>query len=613
MIQGLNPIRPKLFLDGDELLFESMVLEQELNSCHHFDVMKEYPSQDELWQEAHLWLTDRIGSSVLIRLEHLDSSSSYEFSGVVTDVRVETWDSTSEMSNRRVNRLHLIGSGDPIRLDGAKGRDSFVDCQLRDVFLQLTDGAGFEVVCEPRYRGVLPYLMRYDESVFSFMNRLSSLFGEWFYYDGRVLRFGESDEEKVESLCLDRDVLNLRTVAKAKPYKTSFYDYYYEDDAFIMKDSSEDSSSTEDIRKRVDLIFSEKGLSESDASLYSSDDLKDMADVRQQALAGSMYTVEGESLTCRVRIGGLVDISFPHKMQHPPLERFRIISVSHKIDKNGNYRNHFVAIPEGGLSVPLELSKRVKAYPEIAVVLDNADPLNLGRVLVQFDWQKPVWKSTNWIRVVSPDAGGSDEISQNRGLLFIPEVGDQVMVGFEYGDPNRPYVIGSLFSGGTAAGGGMDNAHKSITTRSGHKISFNDDMSTDWGIRIEDKNGNMIQLDTSGRSISVSSIGSISLLSHDISIDATNAISISAGGSSIFNSEKDMRFVSAEELAMSARKIQVDSTEKEAHQSDSFLLESESEIAIHSKKVEVDSSDENLVLATGGDVDVQSKGKVNLF
>ena len=174
-------------------------------------------------------------------------------------------------------------------------------------------------------------------------------------------------------------------------------------------------------------------------------------------------------------------------------------------------------------------------------------------------------------------------------------------------------MIGSLYSGATAAGGGLDNVKKCISTRSGHKISFNDDIEGDWGIRIEDMNGNMIQLDSSGKNISVSSIGSISLLSHDISIDATNTISISAGGSSIFNSEKDMRFVSAEELAMSARKIQVDSTEKETHQSDSFLLESESEVAIHSKKVEVDSTDENLVLATGGDVDVQSKGKVNLF
>ena len=52
---------------------------------------------------------------------------------------------------------------------------------------------------------------------------------------------------------------------------------------------------------------------------------------------------------------------------------------------------------------------------------------------------------TSWIRVLTPDAGSSGKVSSNRGFVFIPEKGDQVMIGFHYNDPNRPYVQGSLF------------------------------------------------------------------------------------------------------------------------------------------------------------------------
>ena len=240
-----------------------------------------------------------------------------------------------------------------------------------------------------------------------------------------------------------------------------------------------------------------------------------------------MLSVEGQTRTCQVVLGGIVEIIFPSKMGVPSLGRYRVVEVVHKVDKSGNYSNHFVGTPEKREFITQRYLGSVKAYPEMAVVSSNSDPKGLGRVQVQFDWQKRAGKNTNWIRVQTPDAGGSG--MTNRGLVFIPEEGDQVMVGFEYGDPNRPYVMGSLFSGSTGKGGGESNNKRTILTKSGHQIVFDDDKGGSWGITIADSNGNTINLSSSQKTIVISSQENIVLQSKNITLEAEEKISQKSG------------------------------------------------------------------------------------
>ena len=107
------------------------------------------------------------------------------------------------------------------------------------------------------------------------------------------------------------------------------------------------------------------------------------------------------------------------------------------------------------------------------------------------------------MRVMTPDAGTSGEVPTNRGMVFIPEVGDHVMLGFRYNDPNRPYSMGSLFNGKTGKGGGANNDIKTIYTRSGHRIVFNDNKDNE-SITIKDKSDNEIFLDTKNKHITIS-------------------------------------------------------------------------------------------------------------
>ena len=523
MSQNLNPVQPKVLIEGEEISFESLVLEQNMNSCHRFEVVCEYMSQNEMWQQTPQKLLKRIGSKALITFEHKDSGTPYEFSGWVTDVRIDAWESEPdyEFLNHRSNRVHIIGEGGIVKLNGSRGMDSFVDCQLKAIVSQSTQKFGVTVECEPNFNGVIPYVMRYQESVFEFLNRLSSTYNE------KTVIFGQPKKSPEVALTFDHDVFSLCTRASALPSNVAAYEYIHETDKQVCVEGTKDSGAglLSDVKGCAGRLYDDIELVASSSPVTSDSDLKTLLDKKDKTISGSMLSVEGQTRTCQVVLGGIVEIIFPSKMGVPSLGRYRVVEVVHKVDKSGNYSNHFVGTPEKREFITQRYLGSVKAYPEMAVVSSNSDPKGLGRVQVQFDWQKRAGKNTNWIRVQTPDAGGSG--MTNRGMVFIPEEGDQVMVGFEYGDPNRPYVMGSMFSGKNGKGGESGNHIHSIVTKSGRQIVLDD--NDDGGILITDSKGNTVNISTSGGIVEIVATNEISLHSKTIRITADEDILVSAG------------------------------------------------------------------------------------
>ena len=121
---------------------------------------------------------------------------------------------------------------------------------------------------------------------------------------------------------------------------------------------------------------------------------------------------------------------------------------------------------EGELAV--ERKRLYGAYP--AVVSDIKDPDNQGRVKIRLPWSPDDAGYDLWARLATMMAGNK------RGSWFIPEVGDEVLVMFEAGDPRRPYVIGMLWNGKDNPPESMDGAgknnKKSIVSRNGIKITM---------------------------------------------------------------------------------------------------------------------------------------------
>lgn len=179
----------------------------------------------------------------------------------------------------------------------------------------------------------------------------------------------------------------------------------------------------------------------------------------------------------------------------------------------------------------------------VGVVTNNQDPDKMGRVKVRFPWLNDTDES-NWARVATMMAG------KDRGTWFLPEVGDEVLVAFEHGDVQFPYVIGALWNGvDTPPRDNADgkNNERVIKSRSGHELIFGDedgkekveiktkaghqllldDSSGSEKITVVDKSGNnKIELDTAANSIAITAQTKLSLKAQQIEITADTSLTL---------------------------------------------------------------------------------------
>ncbi|MBW4613762.1 MAG: VgrG-related protein [Desmonostoc vinosum HA7617-LM4] len=184
----------------------------------------------------------------------------------------------------------------------------------------------------------------------------------------------------------------------------------------------------------------------------------------------------------------------------------------------------------------------------VGIVTNNKDPNKWGRVKVEFPTLADKDESY-WARIVATGAGAK------RGFDCLPEVGDEVLVGFEHGDIHRPYILGGVWNGKDAppelvtdAVGAKGVRLRTFKTRVGHTLQFIEEVKgrsevgivieTKYGhriylndtqkeIEIKTKRGQKINMDDKTRSISIDSTGDITLKARrNIDINATGLVTV---------------------------------------------------------------------------------------
>ncbi len=187
------------------------------------------------------------------------------------------------------------------------------------------------------------------------------------------------------------------------------------------------------------------------------------------------------------------------------------------------------------------------------IVTDNKDPEQLGRVKVKI----PIIDEKNdldWVRMATLMAG------KERGTLFVPEVGDEVLIAFLMGDIREPIVIGCLWNSKAKPPSGKDDKNniRKITSRMGHEIIF-DDKQGDGKIQLKTKEGHQLELLEKTDTIKLADKSGQNVIT--IKGGTSNDIEIKSGATKItINNKGDASIESMKSIKLKSTQVSIEAT-----------------------------------------------------
>lgn len=594
-------VKAKVNIGGKNTTFVSLQIEQEYGQHHTFSISMDYDALGHGFMSDPKEQIDLIGKIVRIDLQHgEDIGSAYIFRGIVTKVRI-----TGESGKH--GPLVVEGASPTIAFDRGRRTDVYSDMTLRKVFDLMNEGTYHEyikLVNEPTFENKIDFLMQYNETDWEFMQRIAYQYGENLFYSGYEILFGSYKEWDAVPLTYDKEIKDIQFCSRMLPNEFTSYLYQADNDSTVEKESPDDIENSnayldKAAEKNHILTMQKNPKAIIDAPITEREELDEMVKRRKTRTAAQTIYITGSAKTYEPYIGRLISISMPEGMGKKDLGTYRVTKSIHKIDQSLHYENEFEAVPAKLKTMPVREPKIPTADSVLATISSNEDPKGIGRVQVDFPFATQYSKI--WMRVMTPNAGSSETVDKNRGIVFIPEKGDQVMVGFEFGDPNRPYVMGSMFHGKNGKGGEANNAIKSIILRCGTQVIFNDDEGS---VHIEVPSGSTYDMDGKGN-VSISAPETITLNAKNISMNAQENIVGHAGQNIDMNADTNLGFIAGEDCQMSANNIYTQTTIDSMHTAKRYEVTAE--------KARIDSTNENLELASNKEVDVQSAKKVRLF
>ena len=558
--------------------FVQLMLKQSINEHHYFEITLDIQAIEAYGVEIPEASKDWVGKKVI-----MDFGGTV-FVGVATMVGLHRSGGTH-------GNIKVTGYSSTFLLESDHTCASWCNKSLSDIVKELTDKAGVQALVNPETKSKLEYECQYEETNFRFIQRLARQYQEWLYYDGQNLVFGKPQAGSTTKLTYGEElsVLDVCSQTLARPIKGSSY-HSVNDQTY--NGQSPDTATGQNTLGQAAFdsslaLFTTPAVQRAEPRITNKGELDAYFQRRQQSDSAASSFITGES-DCRIlTVGSIIDV---HTAIHTgigihvknSIGTYIITEITHVAGMGDSYQNYFTALPSSIPTLPCPDVPLPVAHTQQAVVVSNEDPKKLGRVQVKMNWQTGPMQ-TSWIRVLTPDAGTSDKVTTNRGFVFIPEKGDQVMVAFRYDDPNRPFVLGSLFHGKSGTGGGSSNKTKSLTTRSGCTITLDDEKGS---VTIADPTGSTIILNGD----------------NTITIDAKDKITIHS---------KELEILADEKI-----RIEADSEVEVLGKTSTFEGKSEAKIksdtSIKEEAATIDIKASATLKATGATVDVDGSAMTNI-
>lgn len=508
--------------------------------------------------------TDNI-EKISLKTEN-DTTADVEFRGVI----VSAFGSRSE-SEYSINVE--ARSWDALLSDNPSCK-SFEEKTLNDIVGDVTDdySSHLDTEIDARFTDTIPYCVQYNETNYEFLQRLARRYGEWLYNDGTQLVFGNlKKRDSVRLFYPSKDIPSYNVDMKIQHVAfnhvaSSYNSYDANQKDGIAEMQKEYNTLSEQVFMASQECFTKPTLQNLHSGGFADSDGRETilnVSTKTQARGekASMLTYSGNTYCSKLKLGATLVIidnyitnSVTNSKSNVDQDEILITELVHHFSADETYSNHFVGIPAECDYPPYFNSDVYPFAPSCrAKVKDNEDPNNLGRIRVQFDWQAQLEDDmmTPWLRMAQPYAGGG------KGFSFIPEIGEEVMIDFEGGNAERPYVKGTLYNGiGDPDGAWLPNHNshnqiKAIRTRNGHTVEIHDE-GNDGYIRIYDnlKENYILTFSTDRKLIMLESTGNIELYAkndiimhagHDIQATAGHDVSVTAGNDMFLEAGNDQQ------------------------------------------------------------------------
>ncbi|MFN8344195.1 MAG: contractile injection system protein, VgrG/Pvc8 family [Spirosomataceae bacterium] len=589
----------EITINGDTIRRANHVrIGQRFESHHDFEISV----SPEMLPDRTIKLRDladkMVGKTAAITLRQGREGASEQtqrFTGIVTSVRLVKGQSQSS--------TYLISGLSPtILLSSGPTCRSFLDKTLAQIIDEVLTPFTFDSVTSADSSTPIPYLAQYEEDNFHFLQRLAEETGEWTFYDGTTFIFGKGQRQPSPTVALvhGRNLFDMEYGLRITPlnFKAVWFNYENQDPQIFGADSTQESveglsSFSQLTHDRSAELFTDDLRQAHFTDHATLNSLKKAVKLKKSEQANKLAVFTGRTPEMELKIGGLVTITEPVLVNGAQTDvvnygTFVVTRLNHFVDARGVYQANFEAVPQETDFAPVDYRIVTPfAKPQLAQVKAVDDNLKLGRVKVKFIWQEPA-DTTQFIRVSTMMTGSSKS-------YFIPEVGDLVMVDFEQGNPDLPYVSGSLYAnhpGARDPGDELfksDNHIKGIITRGGNHIII-DDTDGKEKIHIFNKeNKNEIEMSLDGDShINIKSKGSVNISAGSINLNASK-ININASEDLVLHGEDNIKGTSKDKIDIHGK---------------SFKLKSDTDVNIEGLNVNIKAT-ANAKVEAGGQLELK--------
>lgn len=339
------------------------------------------------------------------------------------------------------------------------------------------------------------YCVQYGESDFHFISRLLEEEGISYYFeqekDKHILVL--VDQLNSFDYCEEKDV----GYSKGNPSEAQItewdHNYEFRSGKWTVNDFDFTRPDTKQIKsEKTSIKFS--GIKNYEQyeypAYYTVDSLKEVAKIRMQAEEFEIDSATGSSDCSSFYAGGKFKLT-KHTAKSEKGEYILTAVYHHSTDNSyfsggeggSHYNNHFVCVPADVHIRPTRIHpKPIMQGPQSAIVTGQSGEEiyidDYGRIKVKFIWDRGDTKNEKtscYLRVMQPWAG------DGWGVSFIPRIGQEVIVNFLDGDPDRPIVTGSVYNGkhkipykNKTQSGIKTNSTKGGSTSNYNEIRFDD-------------------------------------------------------------------------------------------------------------------------------------------